>query len=125
MAILDSRISRIYYWMKILCTVYSYSPLRQNKTFNYKSPLYNIQNNDTRTYGTSIISCNSTNSKCSNHLHDHILSRYFSIIQNKNFCKMRGKGRNYRKPKAINWKKKDITVKRLDNLIKGKHLSKK
>ena len=38
---------------------------------------------------------------------------------------MRGKRRNYRKPKAINWKKKDITVKRLDNLIKEKHLSKK
>lgn len=38
---------------------------------------------------------------------------------------MSGKGRNYRKPKAINWKKKDITVKGLDNLIKGKQLSKK
>ena len=38
---------------------------------------------------------------------------------------MGGKGRNYRKPKAINWKKKDITVKGLDNLIKGKQLSKK
>ena len=77
----------------------------QNKTFNYKSPLYNIDSNNTRTYGTGIISRNSTDSKCLNHHHGHILTKYFRTIQNKNLGKMRGKSSNYREPKTINWKK--------------------
>ena len=77
----------------------------RNKTFNYKSHLYNISSNDTRTYETDIISCNSNNSKGSNHHDGDILTRYFRIIQNKILDKMRAKGPNYRKPKVINWKK--------------------
>ena len=77
----------------------------RNKTFNYKNTVYNINSNDTKTYGTCIVSCNFTNSEYLHHHHRQILTGYLQIIQDKKLCKMRSIGPNYREPKIIIWKK--------------------
>ena len=61
--------------------------------------------NDTRTYGTAIISCNCANSKCLNDHHGPVISGHLQIIENKKLCKIISKGPNYRERKTLNWKK--------------------
>ena len=64
-----------------------------------------ITTNDSRTYGTSIILCNCTNSKYLNHHHGYIITGDLWIIRNKRFHKIIIKDPNYIEPKIINWKK--------------------
>ena len=72
-----------------------------------KNTVKNINANDTRTYGTGIISCNCTNPKCLNYHHGHITTGDLWIIKNKKLLKIRPKKLpNYREPKTVNWKKK-------------------
>ena len=110
---------------KIPSTVYSLSNTIRKNNFDYKNNVKNMNTNDTRTYGTYIISCNCTNSKYLNH-YGHIITGDLRIIENKKLCKIISKGPNYREPNTINWKKsKESIVESLDNLTKGKLLSDK
>ena len=45
-----------------------------SETFNYVNTIKMINTNETRTYGTGIISCNCTNSKYLNHYHGKIIT---------------------------------------------------
>ena len=73
--------------------MYSFNTIRNN-VFNFNNVVNNINTNDTRTYGTSIISCNSTNSKYSNHHHGHIITGDLLTIENKKLRKIMCKGPN-------------------------------
>ena len=53
--------------------------------------------NDTRTYGTSIISCNCIDSKYLNHHHGCIITGDLNIIENKNYQKISSKDYNLEK----------------------------
>ena len=64
----------------------------RNKTFNYRDTVKNINTNDIRTYGTSIISCNCTNSKYLSHHHMRIITRALRTIENKKLCKIISEG---------------------------------
>ena len=56
------------------------------KIFNFKNIVNRISTNDTRTYGTGIITCSCTNCKYLNLHHGHIITGDLKIIENKKFC---------------------------------------
>lgn len=75
--------------------------------FNYKNTVKNINTNNTRTYGTSVISFNCSNSKDLNHHQGHLITVNLitgdlRIIKDKQFCKILFKGPAYMKPKTTN-----------------------
>ena len=55
-----------------LYIVYPIPSVIRNEIFNYKNTVEKMNTNDTRTYGTVIISCNCTNTKYLNHHHGRI-----------------------------------------------------
>ena len=70
-----------------------------SETFNYVNTIKMINTNETRTYGTGIISCNCTNSKYLNHYHGKIITEdsrillyLYGIIENKKLRKIISKG---------------------------------
>ena len=71
---------------EIPSTVSSLSITITNKIFNNKDT------NDTRTYGTGIISCNCTNSKYLNQHHGKIITGDLQLIENKKLRKSISKG---------------------------------
>ena len=85
--------------------------LKKIELNNYKNTIKNINTINTRTYGTSVISFNCTNSKHLNHHQGHLITSNLitgdlQIIKDKQFCKIICKGPNYREPKTINLGKK-------------------
>ena len=57
--------------------------ISSKKKVNYKNNVKNMNTNETRSYGTGIISCNFANSKCLKHRHGHIIPRDLQITMNK------------------------------------------
>ena len=91
---------------EIPSTVYSLSNAIRNKTFfNYNITVKNINTNDTRIYGTGVVSCNCTNSKYLNYNHGQIITGDLRIIEIKKLRKFLSNGPHYSEPNTINWKK--------------------
>ena len=60
-----------------------YPILSDTKYLTIKTLQETFNTNDTKTYGTGIISCNCTNSRYLNHHHGHIITGDLRIIESK------------------------------------------